>query len=178
MTITRLLADRSTPAILGIAQSQFLGGKKNPNNDQPVPKRLGPSRFGMTWKMRGKKRLEIDYLTTGNIFICLLVNRSHPSAQPVPLSLKSILKLPYKMTKSKYTKSKCTNLVTSVHARNVTGAANKVVSLGSVCFSLSLGSRCSVLVSLSVIVAEDCSYLYLSFPDLSIASCWMDTHNH
>lgn len=76
MTITRLLADRSTPAILGITQSQFLGDKKN--NDQPVPKRLGPSSVGMMWKMRGKRQLEVDCLTTGNIFICLLVNRSHP----------------------------------------------------------------------------------------------------
>lgn len=98
--------------------------------------------------MRGKRRLEVDCLTTGNIFICLLVNGYHPSAQPVPLSLKSILTLPYMY------KIKVSHLLTCVCARNVTGAANKVLCLGSVCVFL-ICRKQTLCFCQSFIVAED-----------------------
>lgn len=77
--------------------------------------------------MRAKRRLEVDCLTTGD-FIYLIVSRYHPSAQPVPLSLKSILRLPYMY------KIKMCHPLRCVCARDVSGAANQAVCLGTLVF--------------------------------------------
>lgn len=126
-------------------------GTKAHDNDQPFPKDLGRRLcWNDWWKVRGKRRLSVDWLAIGSIFICILVSNYCPKRH-------SLLNLPppqsqvYSNTFPTYIW--CATYLCVYVSSNIIEVASKVMCLGSVCFFLICRKQMfSVTVSLSLVL--------------------------